>query len=153
MPFSSSGLRRELLSGFIYSGKIATGDHAGLAADLNKIPLISGSQNIVSTQLSGMTWRHDVEPREVINVILPTDFRVLQQIQLSKMNVLFQAAPIDTQLSGIRQNFSEIFSGSASMLSGGLAAMSQRPASRSELLFGAGVSVSTTQVQQALISG
>lgn len=150
MPFSSSGLQRELLSGAIYSGKISIGDHQGLADDLNRIPVISGSQNVVSTQLSGMTWRHDVQPREIINTTLPQDFRALQQIQLSKLNVLFQAAPLDTQLSGLRQNFSEIFSGSASMLSGHLANMAQRPASRAELIFGAGVTVSQQQVQQAL---
>ena len=154
MPFSMSGLTRELLSGGIYSGKIAAGDHTGLAADLNLIPAISGSQNVVPTQLSGgLVWRNDVQPREIINTTLPADFRTMQQIQLSKLNVLFQAAPIDTQLSGLRQNFSEIFSGSATMLSGHLSAMAQRPASRAELIFGAGVVVSQGQVQQALVSG
>ena len=148
MSVPTSGLRRVLLSGGIFSGMIDAGDHNGLATLLNLKGHLSGG-----TMSGGQVWRNDVQPRELVNIMQPPDFVALTQINISKLNVLFQAAPIDTQLSGLRGNFQSVFSGTATLLSGHIMRQVVRPGSIIEANFGTGESVSVTQVQQALISG
>lgn len=140
MAFSASGLQRDILSGAVFSGMIAVGDHVGIRDFYNDRQGVSG----------GVVFRNDIAPREIINAVEPVDFRALQQIQLSKLQILFQAAPIDVQLSGLRQNFQSVFSGSATLLSGNLTSIAMRQGSRGEVLFGTGTNISTQQVQEAL---
>ena len=142
MAFSIDGLRQVLLSGGIFSGRISVGDHTGLAGVLNDRNHASG----------GTVWRNDVQVRELVNIMQPLDFQSLSQINISKLNVLFQGAPIDAQLSGLRQNFQNVFSGTATLQSGHITGVAQRLGSIAEREFGTGMSVSQDQVQQALVS-
>lgn len=138
MAFSSPVLRQDILSGAVFSGQIAIGDQQGIANFYNNKNGVSGA----------IIFRNDIQPREIINVIDPANFVAAQQIQLSKLQILFQGAPIDAQLPTLRANFASIFSGTASM--SGINSIAQRQGSRGEVLFGAGVTISVSDVQQAL---
>lgn len=138
-----SGLHQEFrqdLSGVGYSGALAVQDTDTLA---RLIDAIGSGQGY-------MIWRNDIAPREVVNIVQPADFTALTQIQLSKIQLLFQGAPIDATLSGLRQNFQNIFSGTATLLSGFLSGMASRLGSRAEVLFGTGASVTSQDVALAL---
>jgi len=143
MPVDISGLRTELLSDPLslgYSGQIAAGSDNGVVAIINQV------------RTSGFTvFRNDITPREVVNRIVAADFTTATQIQLTKLELLFQGTPIDATLSGVRTNFQNIFSGTATLLSGFLGSgLSQRNGSRAEILFGTGTNVTSTNVATAL---
>lgn len=123
------------------SGLLAIGSDQGVADLYNGVR--SGN---ASDGLSYTIFRNDVQPREVVNAITNTDFAALTQIQLSKLQLIFAGEPIDVTLSGMRQNFQNIFSGTATLLSGFLAAALQRQGSRAEVLFGPGVQVTNQEV-------
>lgn len=128
-----------------YSGYLAVNDFINTANLLNA----DGSGHVLAP--SGyMVWRNDISPREVINVWQPADFFAVTQINATKLELLFQGAPIDATQNGIRANFSNIFSGTATMLSGFLSGIASTLGSRAEVLFGYGTSISDSQVSFAL---
>ena len=134
-----------------YSGLVFRGDHTGLASIVNFRRDGSTPCPVNNIVGSGITiFRNDISPREIINAIQPNDFNAAQQIQISKLNLLFLALPIDATLSGVRANFQNIFSGSATMLSGHLTAIAIRNGSRGEQLFGTGISVTQGDIASAL---
>lgn len=150
MAVPSDGLRQIILSGPQFSGMVAVGDHTGIAAALNyRSGTLAGTSGGASLS-GGQVWRNDIQTREMVNVIQPADFINLSQIQISKLNVLFQGAPFDAQLSGLRQNFQNVLSGTASVVSGHVTRLALRPGSIIEAQFGTGESVTANQVQQAL---
>jgi hypothetical protein len=108
--------------------------------------------NLVNSKQSGsLIFRNDIAPKEVIEKILPNDFAGMAQIQLSRLNVLFQSAPIDATISGIRQSFVAVFSGgSYSGTVNALNLMARKEGTRSEVLFGAGTVVTQSDVSFAL---
>ncbi len=122
-----------------YSGQIAIGNDTGLAVLINSLTG-SGTASI---------FRNDVLPKEVVNVIQPGDFAGASQIAISKLNLLFIATPIDVTLSGVRANFQNIFSGTATLNSGFLGSIATRTGSRAEVLFGPGTNVTSQDVSKA----
>ena len=140
--YSPTLLRAELVAdpeGLGYSGYLALGDYVDVANLLNNVG--SGSAYTV--------WRNNITPREIINSIQPSDFAKLTQQQHNQLTELYQSAPIDATLSGLRQNFQNVFSGSATLLSGFLVGVATEQGSRFQVLFGPGASVSDSQVSQA----
>jgi len=104
-----------------------------------------------SVQSGSNVFRDDITPKEVIQRILPADFAGMSQIQLSRLNVLFQSAPIDTTIPNIRQSFMAVFSGgSYSGTINSLNQMSRREGTRAEVLFGANTVVGQGDISFAL---
>lgn len=147
---SGATLKSELISDPAGLGYLA-GVSGRIRDDDNCAVLINTARSGVAADgLNYSIFRNDITPREVINAIIPVDFTNMTQIQLSKMNLLFQSAPLDATSSGVRQNFQNVFSGTSTLLSGNLAGIASRNSSRAAVLFGYGTTVSDTDVGSAL---
>lgn len=91
-------------------------------------------------------FRNDIAPKEVVNCIEAADFTAATQLVISKLELLFVAAPIDATLANVRTNFSNLFSGASATTRTALAAVAQRNGSRAEVLFGTGVSITEADI-------
>lgn len=145
MSVNTSGLRTEILTdpqslGYsTYVSGAQAGNDNGIVSLINSV--ISGN----------MVYRTNVQPKEVMEAILPIDFAGMAQIQLSRLNTLFYMIPIDATLSGVRASFTAVFSGASySGTRNALSIMSQRAGSRAETLFGTDTVVSQSDVSFAL---
>lgn len=156
MPVNLPQLKTELQNdpaSLGYAALIALGDHTGLAAVLNfrrdgSTP--SPVNGVVGTAIT--VFRNDIAPKEIVNAIAAADFAAAQQIQISKLQILFQGAPIDATLANVRANFQGIFTSASATTTNALAALAQRNGSRCEQLFGTGTTVTQNDVANVLAS-
>jgi hypothetical protein len=143
-----SGLKAEIQSdpgALGYAAYVTAGNDQGVADLLNQ--LRSG------TSPDGKTYsvfRTDVDPREIVNCIATPDFNAATAIQFSKLQVLFQGAPIDCTLPNVRANLQAVFSGASAATTSALAAVVKRNASRAEVLYGVGTVITTSDISFAL---
>lgn len=91
-------------------------------------------------------FRNDILPKEIVNCIEATDFSAATQLIISKLELLFVAAPIDATLANVRANFQNIFSGASATTKSALSAVAQRNGSRAEVLFGTGTVINATDI-------
>lgn len=139
--YTPFGLRNELVTdprNLGYSGFLASGDYIAVANALASIR--SGAAYDI--------WRKDISPKEIVNSIQPVDFAKLSTLQAQQLQVLFVASPVDATLSGVRSNFTIVFSGASGTIDN-LTALASRQGSRAEVLFGPGVSITDDQVRFA----
>lgn len=95
-------------------------------------------------------FRNDIVPKEVVNAITSTDFSAATQIQISKLNLLFIATPIDATLANVRANFSGIFPAATfPTTNANLVALASRNGSRAEQLFGTGTRLTAGDIATA----
>lgn len=99
---------------------------------------------------SASVFRNDVAPREIINAVASADFTAATQIIISKIQLMFQAAPLDCTLANVRGNLQGIFAASTVGTQNAVTAVCSRTGSRAEVLFGAGIVVSAGDVGKAL---
>jgi len=113
--------------------------------------------NILNTVGSGTAadgksytiFRNDILPKEIVNCIDPVDFTAATQLSISKLELLFVAAPIDATLTNVRANFQNIFSGASATTKNALSAVAQRNGTRAEVLFGTGTVINSVDIGKA----
>lgn len=118
---------------------LAAGDTDSMASLLNA-RTGAGAQNI---------YRNDIQPFEVVNAIVATDFAALSQLQVSKLAVMLSPGFVDASMANVRTIFVGIFSGMTNTVSA-LNALAQRLGSRVEFLFGFGVVVDYNDISLAI---
>jgi hypothetical protein len=124
-----------------YATRLANGDDAGVADVMNNRTLPSGAAPV---------WRNDVRVGEIVNNIQSADFSALNQLQCTKLQLLFSGQNfLDTSLPNLRSNFSSIFSGMTTTLNA-LTAMAQPSGSRGEVIFGWGTVITANDVATAI---
>lgn len=154
MSFSLTALKTELTTdpqNYGYSGLVAIRNDDGLAQVIN-FP----RDGVTACPVNGVVgpaitvFRNDITPREIINSVASGDFVNAQQIQISKLNILFQAAPLDATLPNLRANVQGVFASGSAATKTALVNVAQRSGSRAEDLWGTGFVVQTTDVSNAL---
>lgn len=148
MAVDTSGLRTELLTdpaNLGYAPLISGGADQSLADTLN----LRRSGTAVDGK-SYSIFRNDIQPKEIVNAIGSGDFAGATQIQITKLNLLFVATPIDATLANVRANFIGIFAGATSGTISNLTNLASRNGSRAEVLFGTGTSVNSSDISLAL---
>ena len=148
MPVNYATLKSELTtdaSGLGYSGLLAVGNAQAVADRMNTN--LSGLSGLV-TQL---IFRDDIGLSEVVANIASGDFINLAQIQISKLQLLFagSAQTIDVTNINYRVNLGSIFSGMNSTKAN-FSGMFTRIGSRSEVLFGDGITVAPADVSLSI---
>lgn len=89
-------------------------------------------------------FRDDVTRDELVDGIVNADFKVITQLQVNQMEVLFAGSPkIDATKANLRTNFASIFTGTTLA---NWTAIASRNASRAEQLWGLHFQVSPADV-------
>ena len=162
MSIDPTALRNEILNDPVAIGLKAlvsvaeggtgtTTKDATIAAVLNFIRdgvTADPDNGVVGTAIT--VFRNDITPKEIVQCIAAADFTAATQLNISKLQLLFQSAPIDATLANVRANFQNLFSGASAATQNALSAVAQRKGSRAEQLWGTGTTVQSSDVSFAL---
>lgn len=99
--------------------------------------------------LSGETIDNDIlESYKIVNAIDATEWEALIDIERERLNLILSTGKVDISNVNIKLQIGEMF-GAGTDTRAALLALTTRPASRAEILFGNGVSVSLLDVHIA----
>lgn len=122
-----------------YAAYVSAGNDVMVATLLNQIRA-GGAYQI---------YRGVIDSYEVINNTAPSEWSALTAAEKQRYQTITGAAKVDTANINVRSNFVSMFSG-GSLTRTSLSNMAQRQGSRAEILWGAGITVSSNDIARAL---
>jgi hypothetical protein len=126
----------------VYAPAKAAGDDAGIVA------LVNGQG------IGGVTvWRSDLRAAEILGCLVEAEVSGGSAVQWARIQTLLMPGTIDATQPRIRQQFAGIFAAAPTTLANLTATAQKANPTRAEELWGAGVSVSISDVSRALGRG
>lgn len=125
-----------------YGAIVAKGDDASVATVLNA--------SLTAAVPNSAQFRSNVTPAEVIDAIAPADFTAATALQVAKLQLILLPGVVDCTKANVRGALQGLFAAASQATKNALIAVVSRQGSRAEMLFGAGVVATASDVSFAL---